>query len=105
MTISTEAGARIQAEATGPKAKEYRAQLEACLQQSVPDYDAIPQAYILPQLGLTKDTLPADFAYRPATRRLTELEATNLFLVSNIHHQMTDSCSSIFSYVYMNSTI
>lgn len=87
MTISTEAGARIQAEATSPKVKEYRTQLEACLQQSVPDYDAKPQAYIPPRRGSTKDTLPADFAYRPATRRLTELEAMNLFLVSNIHHQ------------------
>ncbi|PBK90724.1 hypothetical protein ARMGADRAFT_1014409 [Armillaria gallica] len=81
MTISTEAGARIQAEATSPKAEEYRTQLEACLQQSVPDYDAKSQAYIPPQLGSTKDTLPADFAYRPATRRLTELEAMNLFLL------------------------
>ncbi|SJL10712.1 uncharacterized protein ARMOST_14105 [Armillaria ostoyae] len=81
MTTSTEAGIRIQAEATSPKAKEYRTQLEACLQQSVPDYDAKPQAYIPPQLGSTKDTLPADFSYRPATRRLTELEAMNLFLL------------------------
>ncbi len=91
VTSLTDAGIRFQAETTSPEAEKYRAQLRLCLQQSVPGYDAKSQTYIPPQLGSTKDTLPADFAYRPATRRLTELEAMNLFLVGNIYHQMTGS--------------
>ncbi|KAK0484495.1 hypothetical protein IW261DRAFT_841064 [Armillaria novae-zelandiae] len=81
MTTITEAGRRNQAQATSLKAKEYQTQLTECLRESVPDFDAEPQTHILPQLGSTKDTLPDDFAYRPAIRRLTELEAMNLFLL------------------------
>ncbi|KAK0194623.1 hypothetical protein F5146DRAFT_444972 [Armillaria mellea] len=81
MTSLTDAGMRSLAEATSPEAEKYRAQLTACLQQSVPGFDAKQQGYVPPLLGSTKDTLPVDFAYRPATRRLTELEAMNLFLL------------------------
>ncbi|KAK0219645.1 hypothetical protein EDD85DRAFT_960831 [Armillaria nabsnona] len=51
------------------------------LPDTVSDFDITPQAYTPPQLGSAKDTLPQDFAYRPTTRRLTELEAMNLFLL------------------------
>ncbi|KAK0460691.1 uncharacterized protein EV420DRAFT_226051 [Desarmillaria tabescens] len=81
MTVPTRAGMRSRLDTTSSEVKEYRTRLIVCLQQSVPDYETKPEKYTPPELGSTKDTLPANFAYRPATRGLTELEAMNLFLL------------------------
>ncbi|KAK0447079.1 hypothetical protein EV421DRAFT_181665 [Armillaria borealis] len=81
VTRPTAAGLQADLDRNKTRAAEYRAELEKCLRSWVSDYDITPQAYTPPQLGSTKDTLPQDFAYRPATRRLTELEAMNLFLL------------------------
>jgi hypothetical protein len=67
-------------------AKEYIQVLTTCLREALPDYDERPNSYAPPVKGLYDHTLPAKFTFRPCSRRITELEAMNLFLVCVIAH-------------------
>ncbi|KAK0452951.1 uncharacterized protein EV420DRAFT_1645482 [Desarmillaria tabescens] len=63
------------------EARKNRQVLTDCLTLWVPDHAETPASYELPTFECTKSSLPNNFAMRPGSRLITELEAMNLFLL------------------------
>ncbi|PBK98375.1 hypothetical protein ARMGADRAFT_1075228 [Armillaria gallica] len=74
----TKTGRDILGEREENEARENR--LTDCLTLWVPDYAETPASYEPPTFECTKPSLPNNFAMRPGSRLITELEAMNLFL-------------------------
>ncbi|PBK59438.1 hypothetical protein ARMSODRAFT_1090764 [Armillaria solidipes] len=77
----TKAGRDIMGEREENEARENRNVLTDCLTLWVPDYAETPTSYEPPTFECTKPSLPNNFAMRPGSRLITELEAMNLFLL------------------------
>ncbi|KAK0234528.1 hypothetical protein EDD85DRAFT_938802 [Armillaria nabsnona] len=74
------AGRDILGEREENEARKNRKVLTDCLTLWVPDYVETPASYEPPTFECTKPSLPNNFAMRPGSRPITELEAMNLFL-------------------------
>ncbi|KAK0440560.1 hypothetical protein EV421DRAFT_1737225 [Armillaria borealis] len=77
----TKAGRDILGEREETEARKNRKVLTDCLTLWVPDYAETPASYEPPTFECTKTSLPNNFAMRPGSRLITELEAMNLFLL------------------------
>ncbi|KAK0187310.1 hypothetical protein F5146DRAFT_1226835 [Armillaria mellea] len=77
----TKAGRDIIGETEESEANKNRKVLTDCLTLWVPDYAETPASYEPPAFECTKPSLPNNFAMRPGSRLITELEAMNLFLL------------------------
>ncbi|KAK0218652.1 hypothetical protein IW262DRAFT_1297811 [Armillaria fumosa] len=77
----TKAGRDIFGEREENEARKNREDLMDCLRLWVPDYAETVASYEPPTFECTKPSLPDNFATRPGSRLITELEAMNLFLL------------------------
>ncbi|KAK0234530.1 hypothetical protein EDD85DRAFT_844274 [Armillaria nabsnona] len=84
----TKAGQAVFRKEDEAKSRKYSIHLLGCLRRWVPNYAKRPPSYEPPKLGSTKYTLPENFTFRPSFRRITEFEATNLFLLHQ--HELDD---------------